>query len=186
MEELILRKSISLSTVIEKCIFFILICMVNCSPPEDPVKCTVNNSNCTITNTYGAFPDRSICRAAKVVYPTTEEELILAVANATMAKTKMKVATRTSHSIPKLVCPEGNNGLLISTKYLNRTLDVNVSSMTMTVESGMTLRQLINEAAKTKLALPYAPYWWGLTIGGMMGTGTIRKGSVVYFNFLIK
>ncbi|CAI9769616.1 unnamed protein product [Fraxinus pennsylvanica] len=145
--------------------------MVNCSPPEDPVKCTVNNSNCTITNTYGAFPDRSICRAAKVVYPTTEEELILAVANATMAKTKMKVATRTSHSIPKLVCPEGINGLLISTKCLNRTLVVNVSSMTMTVESGMTLRQLINEAAKAKLALPYAPYWWGLTIGGMMGTG---------------
>ncbi|KAL2478642.1 putative L-gulonolactone oxidase 6 [Forsythia ovata] len=117
-----------------------------------------------------AFPDRSICRAAKVVYPTTEEELILAVANATMANTKMKVATRTSHSIPKLVCPEGDNGLLISTKYLNRTLDVNVSSMTMTVESGMTLRELINDAAEAKLALPYAPYWWGLTIGGMMGT----------------
>ncbi|KAL2461426.1 putative L-gulonolactone oxidase 6 [Abeliophyllum distichum] len=158
--------------VIAKCIFFIMIiCMVNCSPPEDPIKCTLKNSNCTITNTYGAFPDRSICRAAKVVYPTTEEELILAVANATMSNTKMKVATRTSHSIPKLVCPEGDNGLLISTKYLNRTLDVNVSSMTMTVESGMTLRQLINDAAKSNLALPYAPYWWGLTIGGMMGTG---------------
>ncbi|KAL2461427.1 putative L-gulonolactone oxidase 6 [Abeliophyllum distichum] len=78
-----------------KCIFFIMIiCMVNCSPPEDPIKCTFQNSNCTITNTYGAFPDRSICRAAKVVYPSTEEELILAVANATMSNTKMKVATR--------------------------------------------------------------------------------------------
>lgn len=93
--------------------------MVNCSPPEDPRKWTINNSNCTITNTYGALPDRSLCREAKVVYPITEEELISAVANATKTSTRMKVATQSSHSIPKLVCPEGNNGLLISTKHLN-------------------------------------------------------------------
>ncbi|CAA2968507.1 probable L-gulonolactone oxidase 6 [Olea europaea subsp. europaea] len=160
----------SKKNVIAKCMFFIMIIsMVNCSPPEDPIKCTINNCNCTITNTYGAFPDRSICRAAKVVYPIIEEELISAVANATKTNTRMKVATRISHSIPKLVCPKGDNGLLISTKYLNRTLDVNVSSMMMTVENGMTLRQLINDAAKVKLAGPYSPYWWGLTIGEMMG-----------------
>ncbi|KAL0414887.1 UNVERIFIED_CONTAM: putative L-gulonolactone oxidase 6 [Sesamum radiatum] len=88
-----------------------------------------------------------------------------------MAKRKIKVATRYSHSIPKLVCPDGDDGLLISTKYLNRTLNINPSAMTITVESGVTLRQLINDAAKMKLALPYAPYWWGLTVGGMLGTG---------------
>ncbi|KAL0457568.1 UNVERIFIED_CONTAM: putative L-gulonolactone oxidase 6 [Sesamum latifolium] len=149
--------------------------VANCSPPEDPIKCrsagAVKNSYCTITNSYGAFPDRSICRAAQVVYPSSEAELISAVANATMAKRKIKVATRYSHSIPKLVCPDGDDGLLISTKYLNRTLNINPSAMTITVESGVTLRQLINNAAKMKLALPYAPYWWGLTVGGMLGTG---------------
>ncbi|KAL0376294.1 UNVERIFIED_CONTAM: putative L-gulonolactone oxidase 6 [Sesamum calycinum] len=138
------------------------------SPPEDPIQCrsagAVKNSYCTITNSYGAFPDRSICRAAQVVYPSSEAEIIAAVANATMAMRKIKVATRYSHSIPKLVCPDGDDGLLISTKYLNRTLNINPSAMTITVESGVTLRQLINDAAKTKLALPYAPYWWGLTV----------------------
>lgn len=147
--------------------------MVKCSPPEDPIKCTgtPKNTTCTITNSNGAFPDRSICRAAQAVFPTTEAELISAVANATFAKQKMKVATRYSHSIPQLVCPGGDQGVIISTKYLNRTLVVNASAMTITVESGVTLKQLVNEAANANMALPYAPYWWGVTVGGIMGTG---------------
>ncbi|MCH81545.1 D-arabinono-14-lactone oxidase-like protein, partial [Trifolium medium] len=60
----------------------------------------------------------------------------------------MKVATRFSHSIPKLACPDGQNGLLISTKNLNRVLKIDVESLTMTVESGVTLRQIISEAAR--------------------------------------
>lgn len=146
--------------------------VANCRPPEDPVECRgVSNSNCTITNSYGAFPDRAICRASKAVYPASEAEVVAAVAEATRASKKMKVVTRYSHSIPKLVCPDGNDGVVISTKYLNRTLSVDTSAMTVTVESGVTLRQLINEAGRANMALPYTPYWWGLTVGGMIATG---------------
>ncbi|KAF8379800.1 hypothetical protein HHK36_029249 [Tetracentron sinense] len=164
---------------------FLLICVVDSTPPEYPIKCSSKRSNCTITNSYGAFPDRSVCRAAEVVYPTTEEELVAVVAQATTEKRKMKVATRYSHSIPKLVCPDGQDGLLISTKYLNRTVKIDASTMTMSVESGATLRQVIDEAAKTGLALPYAPYWWGLTVGGLLATGAHGsslwgKGSSVH------
>ncbi|XP_061966672.1 probable L-gulonolactone oxidase 6 [Populus nigra] len=159
--------------------------MVACSPPENHIKCSSTNTNCTITNSYGTFPDRSLCQAANVAYPTTEEELISIVAGATEAERKVKVATRYSHSIPKLVCPDGQNGLLISTNYLNRTLEIDVQSMKMSVESGVTLRQLINEAAKAGLALPYSPYWWGLTIGGLLSTGAHGstlwgKGSAIH------
>ncbi|KAL2336260.1 hypothetical protein Fmac_010706 [Flemingia macrophylla] len=167
------KKALSLTLV-----FLLFFSLGLSSPPEDPIKCSSNNTTCTITNSYGIFPDRSICNASQVVYPTTEQELVSVVASATRAKTKMKVATRFSHSIPKLVCPEGQNGLLISTKHLNQVLSIDVKARTMRVQSGVTLQQLINEAAKVGLALPYSPYWWGLTIGGLMGTGA--HGSTLW------
>jgi L-gulonolactone oxidase len=63
-------------------------------------------------------------------------------------KTKVKVATRYSHNIPKLVCPKDSNGLLISTKYLNKILKIDVEEKTVTLKSGLTLKQIINEASK--------------------------------------
>ncbi|KAM1819253.1 hypothetical protein ACFX11_000958 [Malus domestica] len=119
-----------------------------------------------------------VCRAGSVTYPINVEELLSIVANATKSKTKMKVATRFSHSIPKLVCPSGEDGLIISTKNLNHVVEIDAEAKTMTLESGVTLRQLISEGAKAGLALPYAPYWWGLTIGGILGTGA--HGSTLW------
>ncbi|XP_061372878.1 probable L-gulonolactone oxidase 6 [Gastrolobium bilobum] len=171
--------------VFKSTLIFLFIYRVISTPPEDPINCSSKNTNCTITNTYGVFPDRSICQAGEVMYPTTEEELISMVASASKNNTKMKAATRFSHSIPKLVCPDGQNGLLISTKNLNQILKTDAAAMTMTVESGVTLRQFISEAAKAGFALPYTPYWWGITIGGLMATGAHGstlwgKGSAVH------
>ena len=164
---------------------FICVCGVIADPPEDPIQCASKNTKCTITNTYGMFPDRATCNASEVVYPTSEEELVAAVASASKNKRKVKVATRFSHSITKLACTDGENGLLISTKNLNKILNIDAKEGTMTVQSGVSLREIMAAAADAGLALPYAPYWWGLTIGGMMGTGAHGstlwgKGSAVH------
>ncbi|KAL8208859.1 hypothetical protein R6Q57_008271 [Mikania cordata] len=170
--------SVRSSVLILKWVFLMIIISANANPPEEPVKCSKNSTNCTVTNSYGAFPDRSTCHAAEAFYPSSEQELVSIVANATRTKRKMRVATHYSHSIPKLVCPDGEDGLIISTDNLNHVIEIDKEKMLMTLESGVTLSQLIDEAAKSGLALPYTPYWWGLTIGGLFGTGA--HGSTLW------
>ncbi|GLJ36512.1 hypothetical protein SUGI_0733470 [Cryptomeria japonica] len=117
----------------------------------------------------------AIHKAAHAVFPFTEEELLASVANAVKKQQKIRVVTKHSHSIPKLVCPEGETGLIISSSDLNHVVSVEECYMRMSIESSTGLRDLIDSAAEHGLALRHSPYWLRVTVGGMLGSSLFGK-----------
>ena len=111
-------------------------------------------------------------QAASVVYPTTEQEILRAVASAVLAKQKIKVATSTSHSIPILACPGATTGMILSTRKYASILIIDTQSRTVTAQGGIELRALIDAIASRGLALPVSPYWDGVTLAGLLATSS--------------
>ncbi|KAH7840515.1 hypothetical protein Vadar_017960 [Vaccinium darrowii] len=148
---------------------------VHAMPPPPPVQCTQIGSGCTLSNSYGVWGDRKDCRVPTVLYPTTEEELRLAVANATKNNQKVKVVTKFSHTIPKLACPStqpaAGNSILISTEKYNSQIVVDKQKLAVTADSGVGIRALINAVEAEGLSLVAAPYWEGVSMGGVISTG---------------
>lgn len=124
-------------------------------------------------------------QAASVVYPTTETDILTAVASAAKAKQRIKVATSTGHSIPILACPGSPSGVILSTRKYTSIVNIDTANRTVTAQSGITLRDLIDSIAKQSLALPVSPYWDGVTLGGLLATSShgsslFGKGGAVH------
>lgn len=141
-------------------------------PPPPPIQCTDGTTGCTLHNAYGIWGDRKDCFAPKVVYPTTQDQLLSIVANATKYKLKLKVVSKFSHTIPKFACPaNGDSSVLVSTDKYNSNINVNVDQLTVTVDAGVGLRDLINKVEDAGLSLVAAPYWEGVSVGGLISSG---------------
>ncbi|KAL3679391.1 hypothetical protein R1sor_022347 [Riccia sorocarpa] len=150
---------------------------VGVAPPA--VECYgVGNTDCKAYSYQGLFSDRNECRAAKVVYPTTEQEVIAAVADGVKNGLKMRVISKGSHSLPSLVCPGGNGaGMFISTRdYKGIAVNTGPGTPTATVEAGVMLKAFMDEASRHGLTFPHMPYWGGLSISGILGTGAHGSG----------
>lgn len=165
-----LLHSLSLHLIIV-CISVLTIPAINCMPPASPVNC--NATGCTLSNAYGVWGDRKDCSFPQIVYPKTEQDIVSAVASASKSKLKVKVVSKFSHTIPKLACPGTGlgNSMVISTENYNSAIEINSEKMSVTVDSGVGLRDLIDTVSKAGLSLVASPYWEGVSIGGMISTG---------------
>ncbi|KAK6927377.1 D-arabinono-1,4-lactone oxidase, C-terminal domain [Dillenia turbinata] len=143
-------------------------------PPQAPVQC--NATGCTLYNAYGAWGDRQECRVQNVKYPTSEEEIRAAVAEANQKKLKVKVVSGFSHTIPKLACPstytqDPTNSMLISTEKYNTSIEIDEDNLQVTADAGVGLRALIDRVEAANLSLVASPYWEGVSVGGVISTG---------------
>ena len=140
-------------------------------PPQAPVQC--NGTVCTLYNSYGAWGDRKDCHVTSVSYPTTEEELRLAVAFGSKNKLKVKVVSKFLHIITKLACPftQSGDSLLISTSKYDSHIEIDSTNFAVTADAGVALRKLIDKVEEAGLSLVAAPYWEGVSIAGMISTG---------------
>ncbi|KAK4274284.1 hypothetical protein QN277_017530 [Acacia crassicarpa] len=151
-------------------LFLILFSLSHALTPPSPLHC--DHHGCTLLNSYGAWPDRASCHALNVTYPTTEQELLLAVAYANRNNLKAKVVTRFSHTIPKLACPSPDlNTLLISTDKYSSGIEIHAANLAVTVDPGVPLRHLIDKVEESGFSVVAAPYWEGVTVAGLINTG---------------
>ncbi|XP_059658010.1 L-gulonolactone oxidase 3 [Cornus florida] len=144
---------------------------IHAMPPPPPVQC--NQTGCNLSNSYGVWGDRKECHVPNITYPTTQTELLSAIANANKNKLKVKVVTKFSHTIPKLACPTSmsTNSILISTEMYNSGIEVDVNNLVVTADAGVSLRALIDRVEEAGLSLVAAPYWEGVSVAGMISTG---------------
>ncbi|XP_057835543.2 L-gulonolactone oxidase 2 [Cryptomeria japonica] len=139
---------------------------------------------CHIFNFKGIWDDRGTCEAANAAWPKSESELIQAVAHAVKNKQKIRVVSGLGHSLTRLPCV-GKQGLIISTQNYNSVIAINKTAMTITVQSGTLMKDVIEAAAKEGLTLPAMIYWNGVSAAGVIstgahGSGLSGKGSGVY------
>ncbi|XP_024371569.1 L-gulonolactone oxidase 3 [Physcomitrium patens] len=144
-----------------------------------------SESGCTLDNAYDVWNDRSPCKAASVVYPRNEAEVLNAVADAVRTNRKIKVSTRYGHSIPKLACPGTSSGVIISSKMYNSIVSIDTENATVTAQGGITMRQLIDQIASKSLALTVAPSFDGVTLAGLLANGVhgsslFGKGGAIH------
>ncbi|KAJ6435054.1 hypothetical protein OIU84_000314 [Salix udensis] len=126
----------------------------------------------TTPTVYGMIEKIAMFEAS--LTPTTEEELRLAVAHANQNNLKVKVVSRFSHTIPKLACPDDaqhGSSMLISTLKYNSSIEIDTANLAVTADAGVGLRELIDEVERSGLSLVPAPYWEGVSVGGLISTG---------------
>ncbi|MCO5554074.1 hypothetical protein L7F22_007600 [Adiantum nelumboides] len=143
-------------------------------PLPPAIQCN-GSSGCTVENYQGMWVDRKPCKATQALYLTSKVELFNAVGLASRTGSKVKVVG-SSHSYNKLVCPGGDDGIIISTQHLNSLIHVTLSSLTVTTHAGVQLRDLVERIAEFGLTLPHSPVWHSVSMAGMISTGAHGSG----------
>jgi L-gulonolactone oxidase len=74
---------------------------------------------------------------------------------------------------------------MLSTRRYSSIVNIDTEKRTVELQGGIGLRALLDAVAEQGLALPVAPYWDGVTLGGLLatsahGSSLFGKGGAVH------
>ena len=116
-----------------------------------------------------------------VVQPANKEELARAVGEATRAGLAV-VPRGGGMSYSGGYVPERTTSMLVDTKRMNRILEINAEDMYVTVECGVTWKQLYDALKEKGLRAPYFGPFSGMnaTVGGTLSQNSMFFGSSIH------
>jgi len=126
----------------------------------------------TMAKTWSNWAGDQRCAPARIVRPTTEEELSHIVHDAGRSGLNVR-AVGSGHSFTDLVCTDG---VLVDTSAMQRVLEVDAASGRVTVQAGIKLHALGLELAKHGLALENQGDIDAQALAGALATGTHGTG----------
>ncbi|KAL4203006.1 hypothetical protein AMTRI_Chr02g224090 [Amborella trichopoda] len=159
--------------------------------PACTVLCSGARGPCGITNYRGAWQDGKSCVVSRVEYPSTEEELVAAVANAVREGRPIKLMGPMSHTANRFPCPGGDkSGVLINTRDLNSFVSIDQAELMVTADAGVKVRDLAARLASSGLTLTQTPYFDAVTIGGVISMGAhgsgLRGGGGAVHEYIVR
>ena len=132
-------------------------------------------------NTQKNWAENETWRPEKIVFPNSIEEIQNIVAEANLYNKKIKVFG-SGHSFSN--CAE-TDGIQVNLKNINNVLSFDRDKQTITVESGIVLRDLYRFFSSHDVALPSIPNTDAITLGGAISNaahGTnIHHGTISSF-----
>ncbi|MGB5076621.1 MAG: FAD-binding oxidoreductase [Sphingorhabdus sp.] len=121
------------------------------------------------------------CAPTIILRPTVADTLPNAIAE--ISRHRYAIAPRGGGlSYTAAYIPQSGRTVLIDTAALNRIIDIRPDDMTITVECGVTWKQIYDALAKHKLRLPFFGTFSGkgATVGGGLSHGALFFGSARY------
>jgi FAD/FMN-containing dehydrogenase len=120
-------------------------------------------------------------RAALAITPDDTSALASAIGAATSAGFAV-VARGGGMSYTSGYTPARENTMVVDTRRLNRILEVNAEDMYITVEAGVTWKQIYDELRPKGLRLPFFGTFSGIraTVGGGMSNGALFMATARY------
>ncbi len=122
------------------------------------------------------------CNPTQILHPKTIADLKKCVKESSLSNHKMRVVGA-GYSYSDCACTDG---VMLDMHHLNNILAYDLDRKTVTVETGITLKELNNELSSSNLALSNVPASDAITLGGALASGVHGSGHTGTLSSFIK